>query len=199
MNPNRLWYVCLQDECVGPMMETTIYCFIRNQRLSGHDYVWREGLHSWIHLAATPEFSSYFAKTPRTLPPLKAATVPSVGVPARPEVKTPVSAAVSFNRGSRVPIEGWIRFDAGDLYKVLNISESGILVSIPQNVPMIGKEVRFKLESPAFGKPLDMTGVLIREDFSASENAVAIEFTRLNPAYRRLIKEYVQQNEKKAA
>lgn len=196
MNPNRLWYVCLQDECVGPMTETTIYCFIRNQRLSGHDYVWREGLHSWVHLSATPEFSSYFAKTPRSLPPLKAASLPTANVPAKPEAKSPASV---LNRPSRVPIEGWIRFDAGDLHKVLNISESGILVSIPQNVPMIGKEVRFKLESPAFGKAMDMTGVLIREDFSAAENAVAIEFTRLNPAYRRLIKEFVQQNEHKKA
>ncbi len=196
MNPNRLWYVCLQDECVGPMTETAIYSFIRNQRLSGHDYVWREGLQSWVHLAATPEFSSYFAKTPRTLPPLKAAGFPITSVPAKPEPKTQTSV---LNRPSRVPIEGWIRFDAGDLYRVLNISESGILVSIPQNVPMIGKEVRFKLESPAFGKAMEMTGVLIREDFSAAENAVAIEFTRLNPAYRRLIKDFVQQNEHKKA
>lgn len=203
MNPNRLWYVCLQDECVGPMMETTIYCFIRNQRLGGHDYVWREGLQSWTHLSATPEFSGYFAKTPRVLPPLKAPAFPTVGVPTKHEAKAQVTVTkpdgTVLNRGHRVPIEGWIRFDAGDLHKVLNISESGILVSIPQNVPMIGKEVRFKLESPVFGRPMDMTGVLIREDFSSAENAVAIEFTRLNPAYRRLIKEYVQQNEKKAA
>lgn len=198
MNPTKLWYVCLQDECVGPITEPTIYCFIRNQRLSGHDYVWREGLQGWVHLSTTPEFSSYFAKTPRSLPPLKATPLP--GSMPRPEMKVPVRPEVPvLTRGNRVPIEGWIRFESGDLYKVMNISESGILVSIPQNVPMIGKEVRFKLESPAFGRPMEMTGVLIREDFSGAENAVAIEFTRLNPAFRRVIKEYVQQQEHKKA
>lgn len=199
MNPNRPWYVCLQDEVVGPIPESALYTFIRNQRLSGHDHVWREGLTLWVRLCETPEFGSLFAKMPRAMPPLRAATTTAPKSDPRSVPSVPARGEPVINRPSRVPIEGSVRFDNGEHHRLVNISESGCLVAIPQNVPLIGKEVKFHLEAPAFGRSLELTGVLVREDFSTAENAVAIEFTRLNPAYRRLIREYVQQRETKKA
>jgi len=199
MNPNRLWYLCLQDEAIGPLTETSLYSLIRNQRLSGHDFAWHDGMPTWGKLADTAQFSSFFQKVPRLLPPLKA-TPPASKMPEMVKSNsTGKTEPTLLSRPQRIAIEGWVRFDQGDLHRVLNISESGVLVSIPKNVPVIGKEVRFRLESPVFGKPLEMTGVLIREDFTGHDNSVAIEFTRLNPAYRRMIKEYIQLSELKKA
>ncbi len=195
MNLNRQWFICLQDDVIGPLNEAAILTLIHNQRLTGSDFVWREGLNSWSRVLETPELSSHVAKLPRTLPPYKFANTAS-----RPEPKAAIpNRDGMIQRQERTPLEGWVRLDNSDLHRVINISETGLLVSIPQNVPIIGKEIRFRLESPAFGKPLELTGVLVREDFSNQENAVAIEFTRLNPAYRRMIKEYVQLNETKKA
>lgn len=201
MNPSRQWFVCLQDEVIGPLSESAIFTLIRNQRLGAGDFGWREGLSGWVRLSEAPELTSFFGKTPRVLPPFKqpgaskAEAKPATVAKSEPTGTSPVRP----NRAQRAPLEGWVRLDNGDLHRVINISETGVLVSIPHNVPIIGKEVKFRLESPAFGKPLELTGVLVREDFSTQENAVGIEFTRLNPAYRRMIKEYVQINEHKKA
>jgi hypothetical protein len=53
-------------------------------------------------------------------------------------------------------------------------------------------DVRFIVESTALPKALEMTGIVIRKGVSEDGQAgFAIEFTRVNPAYKRLLQAYV--------
>ena len=106
----------------------------------------------------------------------KAAKTPQVGVP-RPE---------------RVKLEGHVIFSDGSRHKILNISETGVFLRLPEDVPILGTEVRFTLQAKALGKGLDMTGVLIREEMDDEGNAVANEFTKVNPVHRRILRTYVE-------
>jgi len=97
---------------------------------------------------------------------------------------------VGVRRRERVEIHATVMLADRVKHRVLNISETGVFIKAPRGVE-VGTDVKFTLESPEFPKPLEMTGILIREDQEDGENAVALEFTRVNPAHRRILKEYV--------
>jgi PilZ domain/GYF domain 2 len=118
---------------------------------------------------------------------VKSAAVATVA--ATQALKAPTPDA-KIRRHERVELRGTLMIGKEE-YEIQNISESGLLVVLGQPLK-VGVDIKFKLESEAFAKALDMTGIVIRGE-GAPSNTAAIEFTRVNPAHRRMIQEYVRQ------
>jgi GYF domain 2/PilZ domain len=146
----------------------------------------------------TPKRKAQEASAPVDTVPLRRATaaataaVKAAGVAtaaAAQAIKAPVTEA-KIRRHERVELKGKIIVGT-EKYTIHDISESGILVQLGDNLK-VGFDIKFKVESDAFAKVLEMTGVVIRGD-GAPKNTTAIEFTRVNPAHRRMIQDYVRQ------
>jgi hypothetical protein len=91
----------------------------------------------------------------------------------------------------RVPIEGKIDIQGHGSFHVTNISEGGLFIRSKDPIP-VGTDIKFKLHCPDLGKTMDMTGVVIRQGIVVEGHVgFAISFTRLNPAHKRLIDDYV--------
>jgi len=103
---------------------------------------------------------------------------------------TPLKAWI--RRYGRVMLEGNVSVEGYGAFPVVDISEGGVFLSAVSPIAF-GTDLRFRLESPSLGKTLDMTGIVIREGASEDGHAgFAIQFTRVNPAHRRVIHEYVK-------
>lgn len=138
-------------------------------------------------VAQAPEAPPAF--TERKKPALKVVPTEAKPAAAAPKPAAPAQPKTWVARYERVPMDGTVTVNGTDKYPIVNISESGILMQMGQVVE-VGSEVKFRIESKALDKVLDMTGIVIREA-DAQPKIIAIEFTRVNPAHRRLIKEYV--------
>jgi hypothetical protein len=91
----------------------------------------------------------------------------------------------------RVPIEGKVESKEYGTFKVSNISEGGLFIRSKDPIA-VGTDIKFRLVCEELGKHLDMTGVVIRQGIVVEGHVgFAISFTRLNPAHKRLIDEYV--------
>lgn len=75
-------------------------------------------------------------------------------------------------------------------FPILNISEGGLFLKSAQLLTL-GLDVRLHLELPGIDKVLEMTGVVIRHGEIDGQKGFAIEFTRLNPAHKRVLNEYL--------
>ena len=179
-----MWYLHLSGQIAGPFEENSFLALIKSNRIFGTDFVWTEGMSQWVRAMDISPWKQYF--------PMK----PSVSVPTkhqeREEKKEPVAvvAPVQLLRKKRVSVDAYVVFEE-EKYAVLNLSESGLIFEGEHITSVPGKEVSFKLVGPNFSEPFLMTGILVREDYNASQNLIAIEFTRLNPKYRKEIQQLV--------
>ncbi len=214
------WFLHIEGVTVGPLEETSVCALLQTGRVHFSDFGWRDGMGRWARLSDLAPFSKLMPEIPDADLPGKAITSasPTETSPksrslaqaalAHAPRSTPASGAILHmikpqvapraekdaehpKRPERVTLEGHVIFEDGSRHKILNLSESGVFVRLPEDVPILGTEVRITLNAKALGKPLDMTGVLIREEMNEGENAVAIEFTKVNPVHRRILRSYV--------
>lgn len=128
------------------------------------------------------------AQAPRAAAAPMAQPTPTVRPQGVPD--TPLKAWI--RRYGRVTMEGSVSVDGQGVFPVVDISEGGVFLSASSPIPF-GTDLRFRLDSPSLTKSLDMTGIVIREGNSEDGQAgFAIQFTRVNPAHRRVIHEYVK-------
>ena len=209
--PQNEWYVHLQGETFGPISTELIRLMIKQNRLQFTDYVFRAGMPQWGRIAECSEFTALIPPFPTIAPPKDGvvqrkakAAEPEAEAPAAPAPRAkaaPAAAAAPkkaealkprvksppVRSADRVPIDATISIDGSGNFKVVNISETGVLLKDSASIPK-GDDLKFKLTAAALEKPLDMTGILVRE----GESEFAIEFTRVNPAHKRLLQKYVQ-------
>ena len=135
-------------------------------------------------------------------PPAPAATHSPVPPPAPapdPEAEKPAPAKKggtrSLRRHGRARIEGTVAIDGYETYEVYDIAEGGLFVL--SAVPVaIGTDIKFKFTSRSFSKVLTMTAVVIREGKTEEgKPGFGIQFTRVNPAISRMIRDYVQNHQ----
>ncbi len=217
----KSWFLHVDGDTIGPLTESVVYALLEKRRLQFSDFGWTEGMANWVRLGELSAFNHLVPSSPSGEIPRTAAAAaqmtPSAKItagartetiPARANVvpmhvvknsknasHTPVpsrSHRVEIPRMQRVTLDGIITLEDGSRHEILNLSESGIFINLPDDIPIIGTEVRFTLHAKALGKSLDMTGLLVREQIRDGENAVAIEFTRVNPVHRRVLKSYVE-------
>lgn len=141
---------------------------------------------------------------PAPPPPAPAAAAPppapSAGTPAAPAAPPPPPEAEGdtpqkawIRRHTRVRLDGTVTVEDYGTFTTFDISEGGLFIVADTPIPF-GTDVKLHIQSAVFPKPLDMTGIVIREGRSdAGETGFAIQFTRVNPAHRRLLQDYVKQ------
>jgi len=148
-----------------------------------------------VRARAAPASATAPTATSVPLPGSSPVIPPSSGPPgpaaaSRPQAESPLKAWI--RRYGRVTIEGSVAIDAFGTYPIVDLSEGGVFLKSAAAIPF-GTDLRFRLDSPSFPKPLDMTGIVIREGASEDGQAgFAIQFTRVNPAHRRMVHEYVK-------
>jgi Tfp pilus assembly protein PilZ len=73
-----------------------------------------------------------------------------------------------------------------------NVSQTGVLISVPGSSPPVGERVRVSLEHPTRGHFLEVDGVVVRAvQTGASVSAVAVEFMP-EPAEREAVQQFVE-------
>lgn len=142
------------------------------------------------------------APQPAPAPPAQAAPAPQVPPQAVRQQPPPppegegdgdANQKAWIRRHTRVRLEGNVNVDGYGNFTAFDLSEGGLFIVANTPIPF-GTDVKIRLESPAFPKAMDMTGIVIREGLSeAGEAGFAIQFTRVNPAHRRVIQDYVKQ------
>lgn len=107
----------------------------------------------------------------------------AAGVKAKPYV--------TIRRFERVSIDATLKANGYGVMKVMNLSEGGVLLKADKEVS-VGTNLKFKMTSKQLKKsPLMMTGVIVRSGFPKNKE-LAVEFTRVNPAHKRVLCEYVK-------
>jgi len=107
-----------------------------------------------------------------------------------PKAESKDEAKVRKWQFPRVPIEATAVFEGIGSLKVVNIAEKGIFVQAKSVLPL-GTPVKFRLDAKTFEKSLEMTGVVIRQGQAEKNEGFAVEFTRVNPAHKRAISQYI--------
>ncbi len=138
-------------------------------------------------VVAEEEVEEAPAPPPKPIP--KPAAKPVAAKPAPKPVAKPKPVAPQV-RQWRVPIDAKIRINGGKPLKVFDISEGGMLFERADGLEM-GNDVKIRVESPSLAKALDLTAVIVRDDAFEGKPALGVEFTRMNPAHRRTIAQYV--------
>jgi hypothetical protein len=199
------WYLHIQGETFGPVSTQVVTIMLRQNRLLFSDYVWAKGLTKWSRLGDLHQFASL-------MPPYPNAPIPGDDAPEAPAPKparqaAPVAQAAPvvqpepgippnqhrLRRYPRIPLPGTVEVAGYGVFELIDLSEGGIFLKAgTTNIPH-GTDVKFSLAANAFPKPLDMTGLVIRAgDSDDGTKGFAIQFTRVNPAHKRVIQEYVQ-------
>ena len=101
---------------------------------------------------------------------------------SRAELEPEVPAHAAINATAKI--------DGGSAVKVLDISETGVVFDKSAKVE-VGADVKLKIESSALGKALDLTGLVVSDDSFEGKGAFTVEFTRMNPAHKRVISNYL--------
>lgn len=60
MNQELIWYVFIEGEQTGPHSKEAIYELLETGKVSGADFVWREGFDDWVKLESVDEFADIF-------------------------------------------------------------------------------------------------------------------------------------------
>ncbi|OFZ70197.1 MAG: hypothetical protein A3K03_09280 [Bdellovibrionales bacterium RIFOXYD1_FULL_44_7] len=207
------WYISIGNEVLGPFTVDVIALMLRQNRLQFADFAWSSSLGNsrWHRIYQLEEFSAHLSPYPTVDVP---GDEPKESKPkqtkhkkveveepkteeAKPEEAKPEKVFPKVRRFVRVPIKASVEIEGYGNFKVLNIGEGGIYLSAGTPISL-GTDLKFKLKSELSPKPLEMTGVVIRHGESSEESGFGIEFTRVNPAHRRLFVEYVKTKTGKA-
>lgn len=121
----------------------------------------------------------------------KVAPAPVIVEETAPDANADAGEKKPKKRMWRVPIDATCTMQ-GSEFKVLDISEGGVLVECRSSDALeIGTDLKLRIASPSFPKPLDMTGVLVREEDFDGKRCYGVEFTKVNPAHKRTLSSYV--------
>lgn len=119
---------------------------------------------------------------------------PAAKAPAKEAPKPaapPAKVWPNIRKTDRIPAQGEkVKLEEYGEYSVVNISIGGIFLKASKLLDL-GTEVKFELELPGAEKVLQMTGVVIRHGQAENTAGFAIEFTRINPAHKRTLTEYL--------
>jgi hypothetical protein len=215
------WYLCLHNETVGPLSETLLTKMVSEHRVSGSDYVCAEGQTSWVRVADCDAFSGLMPKAPSV--PVPTATVgteakaaPAKAVepapaaapakaPTKPKLESvpapapmPPAAPAPAPTPVKIVLDATIKIGNGKACKVLELTETGVVFEKSEALEL-GSDVKVRLESPTLGKAIEVTAVVVKDETFEGKAALGVEFTRMNPAHRRAIGNYLSGKTEKAA
>jgi hypothetical protein len=209
---DAVWYVHINGETFGPVTTPALLALLKQNRLQFADFIWSPGFTRWTRVADVHEFTVLLPqyptapfpthdehKTPIEIPPTKksatainttTATSPEPVVAPPPKVEPPKKPKI--RKGERVAITATVSVTGAGEFDVVNISENGVFIEGVQGKIEVGSDIKFKLKSKVFEKELDMTGVVVRAGATGETKGYAIEMTRVNPAHKRMILDYIE-------
>ena len=216
------WYVHINGQTLGPLAHDAVSLMLQQNRLQFVDFVWASHLTKWHRIvdlddfvtlippypkAGIPRGESAPSVAPAPTPPMpasaaavvappisaKPAPEPEPVKPAKPTKQDKPAKQWPKSRKARrvLAASGQATLQTHGVYKLLNVSEGGVFLASEQRLD-IGTDVKFVLEFPGSDKPLDMSGVVIRHGELAGHAGFAVQFTRLNPAHKRILIDYVE-------
>jgi hypothetical protein len=192
--PKSEWFIHIQGETLGPLPAEAVATMIKQNRVHPAEFAWTHGFDRWMRICECTEFSAHFPAPPAVpVPAGGKETAPSVPAPEAPaaEPEKPKQVFSKSRRHSRVVVKGTLETSDYKNYTVVNLSESGLFVKSNEPLP-IGTELKFSLFLTGMQRPVEMTGVVIRHGQAEGEGGFAVEFTRMNPAHRRVIGDIIQ-------
>lgn len=208
---SKQWHLHFDGENIGPVTTDVVKLFLKQHRVHFADYIWSTGHTKWHRIIDLDEFASLLPPYPSSpipggvvTPSAAPAAVEEVVVAkkvAAPKIqKAPKVVAEKqtekvwpkVRRTTRIPCQGTVAIEGHDSFALINISEGGIFVKAKELLP-IGADVKFSLEITSLSKKFVMTGVVIRHGVAEGEHGFAVEFTRLNPAHKRELVEFISQ------
>lgn len=222
--PNQSWFVYVEEEILGPLPTETVASMLSKNRLQFADYIWTNEQPTWMRIYEVEGFRKLLPPFPKMPIPIAGThatetqpepkSAPKIAATKPQKKKTPdeyhylnsdpgsavekehakKEAFPKAQRNYRVGISATITIANRGTYKLGNISEGGVFVLASDGLA-VGTDLKFTIESKSFHKPLEMTGVVIRQNVPGEAVGFAIEFTRVNPAYKRLLTEYVKNKE----
>ncbi len=217
------WFFCLHNEVIGPISAPSLSKMVSECRITGSDYVWAEGMPGWTRVSECSEFAALLPKAPTAALPTsapkpekaaqkaaeptpkpakapEAAPKPKVAAaPASAPAPAPAPApAAAPAPAPRAELDALVKVNGGAACKVLELSESSIVFEKVAGIE-VGSDVKLKIESPSLGKPIEVTAILSREEAYQGKPALGADFTRMNPAHKRLIANYLSGKLEKAA
>lgn len=216
MDDDKIWYLYIKTSTQGPYSLEEVTTLIENGSAQLLDFAWSNELTKWHRLSDLDEFQNLVPQYPKSpIPsrdkkPIKkkpnSPKVESIKVEKetrkeihkeiRKEAEPPKKEEWKKNRRYiRIPASAQATIEGHGTYQVGDLSEGGLFLLSNSQIPL-GLEVRLVLQIGNENSPLNMTGVVIRHGISYANSApgFAIEFTRLNPAHKRFLKEYIEHN-----
>lgn len=206
-------------ENLGPLPTEAVKGMLRQNRLQFTDFIWCKGNKKWHRIYEIDEFEMLMPpypesgvpsddvsgseaaaepapkpkSEPRAEPKAESAPKPKAEPKLAPKTVPKTDPQFPHSR-PRVGIEAQLVSKEHGAFVVVNVSEGGVFLKADDPIP-VGTDVKFSLQSNKLPKILDMTGIVIRH---SNPNDVfkgfAIEFTRVNPAHKRLLQDYVKSN-----
>jgi uncharacterized protein (TIGR02266 family) len=218
------WYVHVDGENIGPFSTEKVTSMLQQNRFQFVDFIWAKHLTKWHRISDLDQFASLMPAYPKISIPENSSAEPPPppkhepkSEPAPKPVAAPKAEPAPVKKESpkkeppkkekepepfpsvrkfmRVPAKGEKVIVSDQSFTVINISEGGIFLKSAKPLS-IGTEVKMELHIPGQEKELPMTGVVIRHGEVDKHAGFAIEFTRLNPAIKRILQQYVRAHSK---
>jgi hypothetical protein len=211
------WYVHIGDEIFGPVSTEVVNVMLRQTRLQFTDFIWAPGLTKWVRIIDVDDFTRLLPPYPASsIPkPGKEQKVKVEDVSEEPEeefsddltppppppikkedVRTGNLSGKALKPGlklsvfPRIKVKGKVNIKGYGVYKVIDLSEGGVFAAAETSID-IGTEVEFSLDADIFPEKMTLTGVVIRHGDRHDEKGFAVEFMRVNPIYKRMIKDAI--------
>ena len=184
---SKSWFVHIKRETIGPLSTNIIQLLLDQGRLQFTDYICQPNWKKWEKILNLTDFSALAPSYPDA--PIPVDNQP-IGTPKN-DVPNKNVKEIPIRRDTRVPLRGRVKIENLGSFEIINISSVGLFLKASSALP-VGREVTFLLESDAFEKSLEMTGVVVREGLASENHGFAIDFTRVNPASRRVIQKYIE-------
>jgi len=200
---DKNWFVYISGDTFGPLTTEIIQVMLKRTRLHFTDYIWSSGLSKWMRIAEVNDFVDLLPPYPKspipsesgileTLPP-----VPSHGksdrtgqVSKKEPKKESVKGISKLAMHPRFKIDGTVLTESGQSFDIVDISEGGVFLASEKPLE-IGTELVFRLEAKGLEEIMKMTGVVIRYGERQDQPGFAVEFMRVNPVYKRILRNFL--------
>ncbi len=126
-------------------------------------------------------------------PPKPAAKPAAKPVAVKPAPVKPIAKPKVMVRVWSKPIDAKVCVNGGKPLKVLDLTETGLIFEHTAAGAEMGADVKLRIESPSFAKAMELTAVVTRDEAFEGKPALGVEFTRMNPAHRRTLAQYISE------
>lgn len=200
------WFVAIDQVQVGPLLTETIGSLLQLKRVLPTDLAWHEGLGGWARILEREEFAPFLAspagKTAGPAAPESRLAAPESrpaavsGASIQGSLAPGEDGAITTYRSSvrryrRAPIEANLVSDDGRTYRIVNISEGGLLAAASV-LPQVCSALVFRLESSSLGGPIQASGWITRHAIAPPFLGFGLEFAEIAPEDRQRIREFIE-------